>query len=516
MTASRRDSLLGILSVLGLYLATIAIVHPFGDFPLNDDWAFASMVKTYVETGIVRFSSWPKMTFLAQLFYGALFARLFDFSHVILRISTMVLGGSALMLFFVMLRFAGITVSRAVLGSVVLSSNPFFLGSCFTFMTDIPYLFAVFAAVLLYAWSCEHDNWWMLLLAGATAGIAGLVRQTGILLPVAAAAVMVWNKGEWKSRLVKLGVFGFFPAASLAGFEIWMRYIHGLPPETWRAHYLHYFAGPALLIQNIVEVPAVAICYLGLLLLPITLPFGIAWLRTYRTRSTSLAGIFALLALAGFSIVRAAKGEWMPYQGNMWFDQKTFGQGPYNLKDVSILVQTDAVACPDWIFYATTVLSVILGALVVSLFWLGWSRMRRAPTVVKFSLAAALLHPGFFVFINFYFDRHLLPVFPFVILVLLFNLRELRPRPAWICVCVLVLYAVTVAGVYHYHRWNEARWTAIGYLTKEVGASVSEIDGGFEYNGWMFFEDYFPPPEGEKSWWWVWDDKYIISFSKIT
>ncbi|MBI5115777.1 glycosyltransferase family 39 protein [Candidatus Poribacteria bacterium] len=526
---STRKAASAILLVLTLYLATIAIVRPFGEYPLNDDWSYAKTVKTYVETGKIQLTSWVRMTFLAQMYYGSLFVRAFGFSHLILRVSTMGLTVFTFVVFFLMLRTADISPRRAALGCICLLSNPFFLGNSFTFMSEIPYLFSVLVATLLYSRSCERDApLWLALLAGMAAGAAMLVRQTAILLPLAAVVSAALSRQRRKTRVwANTLVFSLFPLASLFAFEIWLHLVHGPLPATWQTRHLASFP---LVCKHLAEISAVSICYLGLLSAPVTLSFGLFQRDWWKNKRTATVGLVALAALSLYSVIRSAEwtgipadwrklslfsAEWMPYLGNTWFDLKTFGQGPYILKDVIILHHLSAVACPDWIFVVATALSVVMGAAFATILWEGRSKIQRAPTIVRFSVTAALLHLGLLTLQDFYLDRNLLPVFPFALLVLLFVLREDRASRALAGVCACLLYVITVAGVFQYHRWNDARWQAIDYLKKEVGASPHQIDGGFEYNGWMFFDDYFGPPRGDNSWWWVYDDKYIIAFSEI-
>ena len=52
------------------------------------------------------------------------------------------------------------------------------------------------------------------------------------------------------------------------------------------------------------------------------------------------------------------------------------------------------------------------------------------------------------------------------------------------------------------------------YLTEDLNISYKEIDGGFEFNGWHGFDPHYKPPK-DKSWWWVYDDKYVITFGPL-
>ena len=52
-------------------LAAAFAIRPLGDFPLNDDWAFALPVKWLVERGQLQFTDWQAMTLIGQVTLGA-------------------------------------------------------------------------------------------------------------------------------------------------------------------------------------------------------------------------------------------------------------------------------------------------------------------------------------------------------------------------------------------------------------------------------------------------------------
>ena len=66
-----------------------------------------------------------------------------------------------------------------------------------------------------------------------------------------------------------------------------------------------------------------------------------------------------------------------------------------------------------------------------------------------------------------------------------------------------------------YLDWNRARWRAIAYLASDLGAGREQIDGGFEYGGWLNFDARFRHDRRGTSWWWVVDDRYAVAFEPI-
>jgi hypothetical protein len=113
------------------------------------------------------------------------------------------------------------------------------------------------------------------------------------------------------------------------------------------------------------------------------------------------------------------------------------------------------------------------------------------------------------------FDRYLLLFAPAVLMLVVTKETRSRYMPArrWrvalSLTLVLVYAAGDVAATHDYLAWNRARWMATRTLM-DAGISPSQIDGGYEFNGWYLFNpNYQRVPN--KSYWWVDDDEYIIA-----
>ena len=48
----------------------------------------------------------------------------------------------------------------------------------------------------------------------------------------------------------------------------------------------------------------------------------------------------------------------------------------------------------------------------------------------------------------------------------------------------------------------------------QAGASPAAIDGGFEFNGWFTYDPTYRRLPG-RSWWWVQDDRYLVTFTPL-
>jgi len=64
-----------------------------------------------------------------------------------------------------------------------------------------------------------------------------------------------------------------------------------------------------------------------------------------------------------------------------------------------------------------------------------------------------------------------------------------------------------------YLAWNRTRWKALRELMASGNISPSDVDGGFEFNGWYLYDPAYEEKAG-KSWWWVQKDSFLITFGE--
>ena len=177
------------LWLLASWLLAILVVNPIGDFPLNDDWAFGKTVYYLTEEGRLHFTDWQSMTLIAQVIWGAAFTFLFGFSFTVLRISTLIVSFGGIWLMYKWIK--RITGRRlpALLAAMTLAFNPLYFSLSFTFMTDVPFLCTFLLAAYFFYQALDHDIAGKSWKGMAWSILAVLIRQFGILAPLAFAPV---------------------------------------------------------------------------------------------------------------------------------------------------------------------------------------------------------------------------------------------------------------------------------------------------------------------------------------
>jgi 4-amino-4-deoxy-L-arabinose transferase-like glycosyltransferase len=507
-----RFILLACGAVAGVYALWLLAVSPRGDFPLNDDWAYAWSVRHLLETGELRISEWASAASVVPVYWGALFSRLAGgFSFTALRISTLVFGVVSPLALCWLLRGLDIPRPAAVLAAVALLANPLFVHLSYTFMSDVFYLSLMLLSLGLYANGIERNSAASLWAGSVIAAAAYLCRQLGITLPLAAVAVLCLQHRTVPGRAILRAAF--VPFVVFAIHTWWLREVHGV---TWAFQLNVIDAGLATLVQW--SAPAelwrrllYAMLYLGVFALP-ALVAVIASGRIEAKRARELAGTYLawVLVLGGPALFEyAANGTGMPYLHGI-INRDAVGTIGLN--------GTKSRVTPQWIFDLVTVLAPFLGAALATLWTdvlLNPRREIKGPGAVV--LLSALLMAALTAPMAELFDEYLMVFVPASLYLVLREGRlSVRGGCAGTLVCAAML-AYVLPEQADYLAWNDASWT-LGRRLVDAGVPAVEIAGGFEWIGWYDFEKALPlataAGQGDNlfGWWEAIPDRYILSF----
>jgi hypothetical protein len=210
--------------------------------------------------------------------------------------------------------------------------------------------------------------------------------------------------------------------------------------------------------------------------------------------------------------------------GNVLYN---FGIGPKLLKDAEIGKLNYDFSLPPLAINSVRTFC-FAGALMLFYycfsFVVNWFKQTNRATLAKenaftfFSFLNIIFLFGTFIIPDFFFDRYLVQmIFPFIIVLIPYiatlgtNLRN--TYFAFGVACLIGLFSIF--ATHDYFEWTRARWQGIHYLLDDLKASPSEIDGGFEFNGWYQTKYKDDPNNTTKSWWFVTDDQYMLSFSPM-
>lgn len=537
-----------IFIVVAVWVAMVAIIGLGGDYPLNDDWAYAHSARRLLHTGQLRILDWAAPSLVAHVAFGATLLRIFGESNVVLRGGTVALGLLALVATYALSRRSGLSPWRSLLPTFALGLSPWFVNLSFTFMSDVPWLFVMLTALWLFATALRPSappRLSRLFFVGVLLGVAALIRQFAVVtLPAFVIVAAIDARRRLRGSLLHREALRSALTVTLpvvviyACYQYWYSRVHGptmANRETWRQ------MRDVDLLTMLRHILAIA-HYLGLWLLPLVLAIR-GPLRDRRSHRPALGVAIALSLFSMGEAVRtlfSAPRVWgpsatikpvMPYLGNIFY---LVGLGPPTLYPTysGIMPTFHEGRFVGAILTVCSLLGAVLSTgIVLRAARAAWLTLRGPRSLdecrddesalsseVRLLIAiAGVFYLGWHLCTGpFLFDRYILPLLPLSwILALGVTSSPLRRAPI---VAVLAVSAiVSMAGTREYLGWNAARADAVHDLMA-AGIPTSQIDAGFEWNGTWRFEEYVQKRgtirHPDSSWWSV-DLPYRLTFTQL-
>ena len=499
--------------LVGVWTVLALVVHPQGNFPLNDDWSYGRSVKVLLEQHRIYVDGWSTATFYFQAILGALFCLPGGFSFTALRISTIVLGGVGVAGLYYLLRQVTVRRDWAVCGAAALMLNPIYYENSFTFMTDVPYTTLVTIACLFLLRGLTAKSRRDEIIGFVFLCCAMLIRQ--IVMPVALAYGLVYlyrtkiswcNLGRafWPAVGVQLSLMAYNFVIARLGIRLPLydakqrQILFGISKYGYDL-YAHYALVNIYLI----------LAYLSVFLFPLTiLLISVVSLRSSKKITNVSAGKFfttASVSVVIFIILFYINKNFFHFLGvNLY---PTLALGPCDLGAHCELLHLK-VSPERWFtgFVANFILAAIITitlcflALAV-IFALKRRSLKDGPYGVfaAFALLALLGTSIPFGMFN-VFDRYLIPLMPFFALLLtaagglLFSEDSGHTKTARLPLAhavpasVLLVYGVVaVCGTHDYLAWNRSKWSAVSDLMDRQNIAPENIEGGFAVTGWNLY-----------------------------
>ncbi len=473
--SDRRDRAT-LVGITGMILATTLLVYLPAEIPIVDDWTYAWSVEHFLHTGELRMLEWSAHYPLAQVLWGALFSQLFGFSFVVLRLSTLVLAWAGLLAFFLTLREVGIGPFPAGLATLALWCNPVFFVLSHSFMTDVPFVSAMNAALLFYVRWVNRRRTWDLGLGSVLTMLAFLNRQLGAalaLIPLGYLLLARWlGRERWTLPWSQL-IYLLMPFLGIGLTLWWIKAGHG---ET--RIYIQKAQNLRLLLAisgwRYVQELLHLLLYLGLALWPL------AWTAFGRLSRHGLiwaSGVAAVLS--GLCLWQAGT---LPNPLGVMLTWDELGHS-------SPLITREPAQRQLPLWSQALVLGMALsGAVVImAVLWDSWRRwlhgVRGPGTVLLLnSLMQGLLLGVLWLF----YDRYYLPLLPGVMALLIGLLRPTRAVKILGIAGVLLWGIIAISGTIDLFRCNMTVAEARTWLLRQ-GVAPEHIDAGYALNGWWLY-----------------------------
>lgn len=491
--------------LLLLWIIAFVVILPIGEFAINDDWAYAKNVYKLTVNGKFTVDEWPAMNLISQTFYGFMTTSLFGFSLTTLRVSIFSLSiCSSLFLFRLLKHLSGNNKFVAFVFTASFVFNPIYMHLSMTYMTEVFFIsMLIFALNSLvnyrmhsklssYIWFC----FWCI--------AAMLCRQQALLFGALIIPFVInQNMAIWKKFL--MSILPIYLCWKLSEMYRDILSSKNISHNIQRIDDLTNYLKNASIEKHILQASDILLL-LGGTLLPISIFLMLSHIKLFRRKNALWFLIASLIAI--FSTV-SAFGIY-PI-GNI---SKLFEIGPRLIKGASERFNGDSYRLLHQLFYFVSVSSLSIVILFIIKKRTLDARQPKKTIEKAVYLIIAFSYLTFGALNNAYFDRYSLPLFLTMLLVLVpQNFTESLTSKLITTILVLIIFTLGLVENLDYFNWQKQRAKAIQHLYK-IGVSANEIDGGFEFNGWTK-ENNIYPSDPSKSWWWVVDDKFIISANPL-
>ena len=476
-----------------LFVLAGAAIWPVAEMGIIDDWSYTHIAKDFAATGRITYNGWAAAMVAPQIVWAGGWIRLFGFSFLVVRLSTVALGLLLIPVLYLTGRESGLGREFAAFGVLLTLFSPVVLPLTYSFMSDVPAFFGF--AVCFYAAlrSCKAAGtrgclgW-----AGvsAVAGVAsGMDRQIYGLAPLLFPIATGWYRRARKGTLAGLAGIWLASMAATGGFALWfVAQPYVLSEHVWelmRREPAGFLASRSAYVAGKLALTA------ALLLLPVMAGFlGSGWKRA---SGRSALAVAAILAAVAARILLAGRGNLpgMVEGGNLLAEfgaLRTEGWAPATAPGLAVKA----------IRYAVTLLLLLASGGCGLALW----RLRKglgeqlrasvaAPALLLGGVFGATMVPGLMVH-SFHeppFDRYLIPLLPLLAIPLLWiQQTQFHARPGlWHWVLLATFAGYGVAGTHDCFAASRALVSAARNLEAR-GIPRTQIRANWEYDGWTQLE----------------------------
>ncbi|MFH1522806.1 MAG: glycosyltransferase family 39 protein [Patescibacteria group bacterium] len=463
--------------IIFIFLVSIFIVNPIGEYALNDDWVYYDAVRQMLNNNL-NFDSYVGPALIGQLIYSIILSMIFGFSFSLLRLSTLFLSLLGIIFLYKLLVNLSISPKKSFLISLLFLFNPIYYNLSFTFMTDIHALSFVVIALFFYQKGFKFRKDKDFLIASLLIVFASLIRQNYILfLLIFDILFFIWHYQDLKLR--KFLVIYTLPVCCYVFFVGLLSSSGWWPQSTYN---LHSFEKLEHVFLNIWRELYSSWHYISLFILPIL----ISWLW-HNNRREKILNIIIAIIVSGFSgFLYFFKAIKFPYSGNII---SQYGLGPRDPDGV--LSGTPEIVITNYLCILLTAIGGFAAGILLIMFYRFFRKLfkkRRSTSsnvLFYFFILLNLIAQWIVIMSIISFDRYYLVLVLLFLILLTWLIKKIKiNKISMVIICILA--SVSIVGTFNYLRENELKWSIANVLVKK-GININSIDGGYEWLGWNWF-----------------------------
>jgi hypothetical protein len=483
------------------------IIHPVGNFLLNDEWLYAQATFNFSEKNVVDTSAWGYTSMLAHILYGSIFVKFFGFSHSVLHYSTLLWSFFGIVCFYRLLNdFFTKNPFQSFLLTLVMLANPLYISLSNSFMTDIPFLANIIIGLYFYLKYRSNKQFVFLMMSTCFFIWAILIRQLAFAF---VAGIFMSELMVNRKKVLPAAAIFVITSFSLWLFEYWLH-----EKNVSNYHYLFFSNGHSfnsesvsISLLNFTKRWIHYMSFSGFVLFPLLVPKLITMLLSgdiMKSKPRLLVSLVLFIPVA-WSMQK------FPI-GNYFYNT---GVGPETLLDTYILKVNNAHSF-SVIFYVIKAVSY-LGAFTLLIIIVNhlFLFFRQRDKVSETMLPQWIIGSSLFFYYSFLamaspiFDRYIM-VFSIFVIPLIYkdvitgNLKLIVPL-------IFVFMLFSVFATKDYFSGHDTRWTAINFLKTRYQIKDEDINGGLEHESKVFYKT--------NNWFDKWHNipknEYVISYGNL-
>lgn len=216
----RRADVRNLLFIVLGFALLVVLLPPSRSYPIVDESFYVPSLRKLIATGAYTQPDFYSPNLVGMIWWGWIWSVAFGSSLTSLSILILIASLFALLGFYLLLRHLDVAPTAALLGVALLGFNPIYFHLSFVYMTEIPFLALMFYSCLCYLRGVQGGAEGWMWLGSLLAGYAFLIRQYGILIPVAVLLYLLLDhRYHWRTALAVV-----LPAALLAlAYLIWQQ-----------------------------------------------------------------------------------------------------------------------------------------------------------------------------------------------------------------------------------------------------------------------------------------------------
>lgn len=213
----------GFLIITIVFIILFLLMLPLRNVSYFDDFAYIQTAEHFIKTGQVKISDWAAVTMIFQIFWSAIFVKIFGFSIAILHLSNIVIVYFGLLAFYQLLRIFKLEEKRAIFFTIILFAFPWVFHLMYSYMSDTFSMSLLIISIYFYTKGIKENKSIYLLLGSLTSGFGFLARQLCVVLPIAILITIVYQSYCKEKILFKELFYSLVPFTILFTiYSIWL------------------------------------------------------------------------------------------------------------------------------------------------------------------------------------------------------------------------------------------------------------------------------------------------------